>query len=247
MFRTARNMKFAPLALTSLALSLSACSGNEGDRSSPTAQQPATATILVDTSASTPFMASPAYSDAAIQRVGKAVAALHLGDKARIVAFGSRTTDHAVDVFAEGSGYKRHVPVLGKHVETALRDLLANARAGGGDGSTNIIYALENANVECTPRSRVIVLSDGIEHSDAAQLDRALAHDAPLHLPNPATPILNGGCSVEMIGIGVSPAGVGARAETLPGAQLQSLVAAWRDWFAAAGLGQNDMTFTSIL
>lgn len=245
MFTCTSKMKFAPLALTSLALTLSACSGNRSNQG--TAQQPATATILVDTSASTPFMASPTYSDAAIRRVGKAVAALHLGDKARIVAFGSRTTDHAVNVFAEGSGYKRHVPVLGKHVEAALRDLLANARAGGGDGSTNIIYTLENANVECTPRSRVIILTDGIEHSDAAEFDRALASKRPLRLPHPVTPFLSGGCSVEMVGIGVSPTGAGTEAETLPNTQLQSLVAAWRDWFTAAGLGQNDLIFTSIL
>lgn len=209
-------------------------------------RQAAVDTIAFDGSSSTAFIASPAYGDAAIRRVSDLVKRQQLGDGVRIMAFGSRTSDNAVNVLSANSGYALRIPAMRKDVEARLAQMMAQARQRGGDSSTNILYALENAHVACTPRSRLVILSDGIEASESYSAASALSAGQPVQLPPPASPYLKG-CAVEFIGIGVAPMGDGMDAETLPNAQLQALISGWRTYFEAAGVQPGDMTFTSIL
>jgi hypothetical protein len=220
-----------------------------GCHSPPSANRPppqaAVMTVLVDSSSSTAFISSESYGDAATKRVGALVLAQQLGDEFRIVPFGSRTTDRALDAFSEASGYKRRLPAIRKDLEASLAELLAANRKGGGDGSTNLLFTLQNGGLSCTPRSRIVILSDGIEASETYAVAPSLAANKAVHLPAPSTPFLKG-CSITFIGIGISPMGDG-QAETLPDAQLKALIAGWREYFQAAGVAPADIQFQSIL
>src|ERR1700736_1919665 len=84
------------IILTGLSLALGGCQETT-PKQGQTVPEAAVVTTFVDESASTAFITSPAYSDAAIKRVGQIVTRQQLGDEFRIVSFGSRTTDHALD------------------------------------------------------------------------------------------------------------------------------------------------------
>lgn len=207
--------------------------------------QAAAMSIFADVSSSTAFITSPAYAEGAIKRVSAAVLKQQLGDTFRVVSLGSRTTDRAVDVLSLTSGYKKRLSAVSKQVETSLTNLFADSRQSGGDGSTNLLYTLVNAHPICTPRSTIVILSDGVEASESYSAIGALSAGQPVHLPPPSTPYLKG-CSVNFIGIGISPMG-GGQAETLTNDRLQALIAGYREYFQAAGVNPADMTFTSIL
>ncbi|MFZ5746914.1 MAG: hypothetical protein ACOY45_04565 [Pseudomonadota bacterium] len=230
-------------------LSVAALGGCQQATSAPDqpAPQAAVVTVFYDGSSSTAFVASPAYAEAAVKKVGQAVMDQRLGDEFRIVPFGSRTTDRSVAALSIASGYKLRLASARKQVESSLSGLLEQDRQTGGDGTTNLLYSLENAHPTCTSRSRIIILSDGIEESEAYSAGRALMAGRPVHLPSPGSAYLKG-CSVMFIGIGVSPmGGSGQTAETLPSKQLASLISGWRIYLESAGVSPADMSFTSIL
>lgn len=209
--------------------------------------QAAVVTTFADLSASTAFVASPAYADAAIKQVGKAVMKQQLGDAFRVVPIGSRSVERAVDALSVSTDRKFRLAAARKRVEASLNELIESGRQNGGDGTTNILYTLENAQPRCTPRSKIIVLSDGIEDSEGYSVNQALALGKPVRLPPPSHPYLKG-CSIEFVGIGITPQAMnGMTAETLPNDKLQALIGAWREYFAAAGVSPGDMNFTSIL
>lgn len=233
------------LVLATLVAALGGCDAADAPKDGPLPQA-AALTVLVDGSASTAFIASPAYGDAAVRRVGEAVTRQALGDRFRIVGFGSRQVENGVNVLTEESGYANRLPAVRGQVENSLRDLLAHNRQSGGQGSTNILYALENANPTCTPRSRIVILSDGIEDSETYSVNRVLAAGQPVRLPAPNTPYLRG-CLVEFVGIGMAPQMGHGIAETLSNDQLKALTAGWRNYFIAAGVKPDAIRFTSIL
>lgn len=227
-------------------LSLAGC-GQGGNNPAGTTPQAAVTTIGFDVSASTAFIKHPPYGDAAIRRVGEALREQQLGDKVRVLTMGSRTNDRAVQALALASDRRLRLPALHRQVEARLSELLAENRQTGGDGSTNILFALENAQPECTPRSKVVIVSDGIEESESYSVGAALASGQPVQLPPPSRRYLDG-CEVEFIGIGIAaPTVNGQSLETLPNAQLQALIAGWRDYLVAAGASPAAIRFTSIL
>lgn len=220
--------------------------GNSG--STHASAQAGAMTIEADISASTPFMASEAYSEGAIRRVGEAVMKQRLGDRFRIVPIGSRTVDNSIDTLAISSGYKLHLPVARRRVEDALRGLFARNRQTGGEASTNLLYSLENSRPTCNPGSAVYILSDGIESNREVDIARSLASGQPVNLPPPSSAFLHGGCAVWFIGIGASPSlSGGSEVQTLPNSQLQALKAAWRAWLVAAGVAPENIHFETIL
>lgn len=230
--------------LTFILAMLTACHST-----SPTGQvaaQAAVMTVLPDESSSTAFLASPTYTDAAVRKVGEMVMQQQLGDAFRVVGFGSRTADRSVDLLSLTSGYGLRLPAVRKRLEARLNDLFAGDRTRGGDGSTNLLYTLEHANLACTPHSTVVILSDGIEASDQYSVATSLSAGAPVHLPPPSGPILRG-CKIAFVGIGVAPQNGGAEPETLPNDRLQALTAGWREWFQSAGVASTDMSFQSVL
>lgn len=233
-------------ALVGLALAVGGCRDTQAATDQPKPQAAVT-TIAADVSGSTAFINAPDYRNAAVAQVGTMVAKQKLGDAFRIIAFGSRTTDRAVDLLSVSSGYKRRLPAVRKQIEAALRELFETSHKAGGDGTTNLLYTLENAQPVCTPRSRVVILSDGIEDSDGYSASAALAAGKPVQLPGPATPSYLKGCSITFIGIGVAPLAKQSGAETLPSAQVDALTTGWREYFEKAGVNPADIRFQSIL
>lgn len=239
---TLRNNALRQSALAALLLAVTGCgpSAAESDKPKP---QAGVDTIFADVSKSTDFINAPAYADAAIQRVGQDVMHGHLGDRVRIVAVGNRSADNAVDVLDERSGYKDRLPAVRKHVEAALTALYDRSRRTGGDGSTNILYALEEAHVECSPNSRIKILSDGIAEDERFSAGKALAAGQPVRLPPPSTPFLKGCGSIEFIGIGMASQG----GQTMSEDRREALIAGWRAYLGAAGMPWSSIQFTSIL
>jgi hypothetical protein len=225
-------------------LALSGCNST-GQADAPPNTRPATMTVFADLSGSTVFMGSPPYTSGAIARVGDDIQKQPLGTRFRVLSLGSLTAENAIDVLSVSSDYQNRIPAMRKRVTAALGDLFERNRQTGGQGGTNITYALINAHPSCTPGSRVVILSDGVEESTSYSVSRALSAGQPVNLPAPAGPILKG-CSVTFIGIGMMST-TGGTTQSLPDAQLQALTAGWRAWFAAAGVQPDDVTFTTIL
>lgn len=228
------------------ALILGGCNG--GATGSEPKPDPGVLTVEADISASTPFMVSEPYANAAIKRVGDAVLKQRLGDRFRIVPIGSRTAQNAIGTSSIASGQKLHLSTVRKRIEGALTAMFAQSRRNGGDGNTNIVYTLENSHPVCNPDSDIIILSDGIESNEQTDAGRDLAAGRPVVLPKPSQRFLKGGCSISMIGIGVSsPTGGGADVQTLPPDQLDKLTDAWRAWFIVAGADPDKVHFETIL
>ena len=231
--------------LTGLAICLAGCNSTDATVE-PLVRQAAEMTVMLDASASTAFIASPSYAEASVKRVGEATMRQELGDSFRIMNFGDRSAGNGVAIFKVKSGYAKRLPTVRRDMEAALQDQMAKNRQRGGDGSTNITFSLENAGIRCTPRSVVVVLTDGIAEDERFSATKALKAGQPVNLPPPASPFLRG-CSVEMIGVGMAPAGIGQSAQTLPNDQVQHLIAGWREYLSAAGVRPEDMVFTSLL
>lgn len=211
------------------------------------AQMMASITILYDRSGSTAMIASPRFGDAAIAKAGDAVMHAEIGDTVRTIEIGSRTGDRAVDALSEVIDRRHRQGSVRRDVEAKLRELQASDRQSGGDGATNILYTLENAQPVCTPGSAVVILSDGVENSEAYSAEAALAKGRPVRLPPASEPYLRG-CTVTFVGIGIAPkAGRDGSVQTLPDAQLKALVVGWREYLRSAGVQPSDMHFTSIL
>lgn len=244
-------MKFQSILVPALAgtLILGGCSTGGNNTNAPVAAQgPGGVTVAADISASTPFMASPAYTDAAVKRVGEAVMKQRPGDRFRIVPIGDRSVENSIQTFAMASSQKVHLRTVQKRMEAALTDLFAQQRRQGGNGSTNLLYGLQNSHPLCNAGSVLFVFSDGMEASSEANVGAALATGEPVKLPEPSQPFLKGGCSIWMIGIGVAaPSGNGTSVQTLPDDQLQRLTTAWRSWFLAAGASPDRVHFEAIL
>ncbi len=231
-------------------LVLGGCHGGRNSANSPSSgKEPGGITVEADVSDSTPFMTSPDYTDAAVKRVGEAVLKQRLGDRFRIVPIGDRSVANSIASFALVSGQRTHLSTVRKRMEAALTGLFAEQRSRGGNGSTNILYALQNSHPLCSSGSAIYILSDGIEASSEANIGAALAAGKPIKLPEPSEQFLKGGgCSITMIGIGVtSPAGGGTNVQMLPDAQLDSLKSAWRSWFVSAGADPANVHFETIL
>jgi hypothetical protein len=225
-------------------LALSGCNSTE-PADTKLKPQAATMTVFADLSGSTVFMGSPSYTSGAVAHIGEDIQKQPLGTRFRVLSLGSLTADNAVDVLSVSSDYQNRIPAVRKQVTGALGDLFERNRLTGGQGGTNITYALTNAHPSCTPGSRVVILSDGVEESASYSVSRALSAGQPVNLPAPAGPILKA-CSVAFVGLGMMST-TGGATQSLPDAQLQALTAGWRAWFAAAGVQPDDVTFTTIL
>lgn len=238
-----RNMILVPALAGTLLLG-----GCFGGGNPPNAlAEPGGQTVFADISASTPFLKSPPYASAAIRRVGEAVLHQRTGDRFRIVTIGEKNIENSLDALDAASSQKIHLRTLRKRMEAALQRVFDHARGTGGDGSTSIIYALENAHPLCNPGSRIDVLTDGVEASSEANVSAALAAGQPISLPNAHDRFLSGGCTIRMIGIGVTAPDGSGPVQTLPDDQLRRLTTAWRAWFVSAGADPTKIRFETIL
>ena len=235
----------AGVVLPLLALGLSGCFGTGHPAATRLPKsQAAELSIFLDSSGSTELISSPPYASAVISRASGEVMRLRLGDSVRVVSFGTRSADNAVDVLAIQSGYTMRLPAVRKRVEDALNGLVARNRATGGQSATDLTYALEQSAIRCSPGGRVVVLTDGLLENEQYSASKALSEGKAVHFPPPLTPYLSGGCSVEVLGVGMAP-GAGRNAQTLPNDQMRNLEAGLREYFRTAGA--TDITFASVL
>jgi len=222
-------------------LALAACSGSapSGDK-----QHAAALYVLVDVSSSSAAQGDDAFGKGVRNRVGDAVEKLKLGDSITVYELGSRTADRFVSHPTIASGYKLHLKAAGKQVVQQMQDIAAIYRAKGGDGGTNLLLTLQNLQPDCASgRSTILIVSDGVEESEAYSVSRPLATGKPVNLPSPSGPILQG-CRVVFLGFGVS-ADASGTGQVLPDTMLNALRKGWEKYLKEAGA--SEVTFTSLI
>ena len=230
--------------LMPVSLILAACSGSASSGDKAAHQHAAALYVLDDVSSSSAVQGDDAFGAAVRDRVSEAVEKLRLGDSVTVYDLGGRTAERFVAHPTITTGYKLHLKAAGKQVVQQMRDVSATYRAKGGDGSTNLLLTLENLNPDCSSgRSTILIVSDGVEESEAYSVSKALAKGKPVNLPSPSGPILKG-CRVVFLSFGVS-ADASGTGQVLPGKMLNALREGWEKHLKDAGA--SEVTFTSLI
>ncbi len=236
-------------SLTGALLMLSACGHSSGVPQQGEAAQSKAAvlTVFIDVSGSAALIKQPDFANRMIERVGEEISNLELGDKIRILTLGDRSADHSFSQLEIETGIGTRLPAARASVELKIRQIIGQSIRTGGDRSTNILSAMEGAQPECTPRSTVMVVGDGIEDSDTYSVTKALRSDQPIDLPTAAHPYLRG-CRIAMLGIGIAAEpGNGIGSKPLGSHQLATLTEGWSRYLQSAGASATDLRFTSII
>lgn len=231
--------------LMPLTLTLAACSGSPASGDKSAQQQHAAALyVLNDVSGSSAAQGDDPFGNGIRNRVGDEVEKLKLGDSVTIYELGSRTAERFVAHPTITTGYKLHLKAARKRVVQQMQDIAATYRAKGGDGGTNLLLTLENFHPDCVSgRSTILIVSDGVEESEAYSASKPLAAGKPVNLPSPSGPILKG-CRVVFLGFGVSADTSGA-GQVLPASMLSALRQGWEKYLRDAGA--SEVTFTSLI
>ena len=203
-------------------------------------------TAFADVSLSTAAVNDPAYATRVSELVGRDYSRSHIGDLARVVVVGDRSAAHAASTILIASGYSQRIPTAQRKLVAALESTFQQYRGSQGEETTNLLYSLENSRPFCTPGSRVVLISDGVESSDNYSASEPLASGKPVNLPAPSGPYLRG-CTAAIYGLGMSADGRGGSPQALPNRQLAALEAGWRAYFTEAGVRPEDISFASIL
>jgi hypothetical protein len=241
----AHSLKSETFRLSAICLGALAVSACGSPKIAP--QHAAVVTLYIDISRSMPLIDNPAFAERVIEQVGREVRDLELGDEVRVFVVGNRTADRAVSLPKISTGYNLRIPEAATRVQKNMRDLIAEHRQDGGDDATNLLFALENSHPICTPRSRVILISDGIEANDSYSVVRALANGTDISLPKAQQPYLKG-CSVTFYGMGISSeTGAGIEAQPLANSPMQALTNAWRTYLRSAGVNNDAITIHSMV
>lgn len=196
---------------------------------------PTEMTVLGDLSASSPLSDSPAFAQRAGNMVGQMIQReLLLGDSVTLMPVGHRSTANARK--------------MRFRLTAQFRQSAAAARVGGiiastprsteaGQGSTNLIFALERGAILCPPRGHIIILSDGLESSNDFNGTDALLQ-GKMQLPAPPPGFLRG-CRVTFVGIGLTS----DRTAQLSNVHLRYLTSAWRTYLITAGVRPDQIAF----
>lgn len=238
-----RILTYLVCALMALgSLSLAGC--GRGEATTGTAPSVASRlTVFADVSTSNDEQANPAVATRAAHLAAEEFGRFRLGDTAQVYVVGDRS--HALSPPLIATGYRNRMPAAMKALEAQLVDVFARSRQQG-DGSTNILFTLQAARPVCGSASEVVLLSDGIEESEAYSVSRALAAGRAVTLPPPPGRFLQG-CRAQVIGLGVSAASGGSGTQMLPTAAMNALMKGWTDYFVAAGVRPGDLNFRTIL
>jgi hypothetical protein len=232
-------------ALLPLALALAACSGGAPSGDNTTPKHPSWLYVVDDVSSSARVQGDDAFGKSVRARAVEAVTQLKLGDRVQLVEVGSLQADRLVAHPLIKTGYKVSLAKAARDLTGQMEEVARQARASGGDGSTNIIATLTNLHPDCASGRTVIkIVSDGVESSTAYDAGMALSAGRPVALPPAATPYLRG-CRVEFIGFGVVSDGSASGGQLLPARELEALRKGWSDYLTAAGA--SEVTFTSLI
>ncbi|WP_067734188.1 hypothetical protein [Novosphingobium naphthalenivorans] len=227
-------------------LALAACSGAPAPTDAPHTSEPAQLTVIDDVSESTAAHIDPAVAKAAQQRIAGLAGQMQLGDSIIVYEAGARSAERMIAHPAIVTDYNLRIPAAAAKLEQQLQEIAARFDAEGGDDQTNLLLALETIRPSCTPRSTVVLMTDGMEVSDAYSASQALVAGEPVNLPPPPGEYL-AGCRVVMLGFGLTIDPSAEAPQILPASMLISLRQAWTAYLQAAGVKPADMTFISAL
>lgn len=229
--------------LTPVCLALAACSGSAPASEAKTQQYAAHLYIMSDVSGTSVVQGDDVVGNALRQRVADAVKAMELGDSVTVLEVGSRSAERFVARPTITTGPKLRQAAASRKVVAQMEDIASSYRANGGDGGTNLLLALDTLRPDCrSGRSVIMIVSDGIESSEAYDAVAALNAGKPVELPPPSG--LLRGCHLAFVGFGVAADGSGKGA-LLPEVHLRALRKGWEKYLTSAGVAASDMTFTS--
>ena len=239
-----RTLLKALSCLTPVCLTLAACSGSAPSEAPKPPQHAAHLYIMSDVSGTSVVQGDNVVGNALRQRVADAVKTMELGDSVTVVEVGSRSAERFVARPTITTGPKLRQAAASRKVVAQMEDIASSYRANGGDGGTNLLLALDTLRPDCrSGRSVIMIVSDGIESSEAYDAVAALNAGKPIELPPPPSSLLRG-CQLEFVGFGVAADGSGKGA-ILPEVHLRALRKGWEKYLTAGGVAASDMTFTS--
>ena len=231
--------------LTPVCLALAACSGSASPDTAKVPRYAAHLYVLSDVSESSALQGDDALGKAVRKRVADVVKEMELGDSVTVLTVGGRGAKNFVAYPTITTSTRLRLPAAGRKVVAQLEEIARNHQASGGDGNTNLLLALDNLRPDCrSGRSMIMIVSDGIESSEAYDAAAALSAGKPVAMPPPSG--LLRGCMVELLGFGVVADGAGS-SNLLPNAQLQALRKGWETYLTSAQVALEDISFTSRL
>lgn len=193
----------------------------------PDTRPPLHVVIGLDLSRSNPLVKSKEYAASAAGVVAQQIGDLPLGSLVMLRTFGSydgQSNSLRIDRSISNEGDERPAAV-GALVREIIASVPSLVRSGRLEtqNSTNVVAFLENMSdfVDCKEMDAVVILvSDGIESSEYAELDRAGEH-----LPKPSK-IYRGCKELQIIGLGQ-----GQKSPSV----TERLREEWEKWAKAAG------------
>lgn len=235
-------------ALLPIVATLAACSAEpETPKQTGAQAQPANHYYLNDTSVSTATQIDPAVAQAVERFIGADMNAnVQLGDSVTVYETGARSAERMVAKLHLVTDYAQRVPVAKTKLMEALRASAARVQREGGDGDTNLLLTAEAIPFNCTPRSTITFITDGVESGDYSAAG-ALALEAPVNLPPPSRDSLLSGCKVRFVGFGLTGNSATGTAELLPAKPLAMLRLGWMRFLTQAGVMPQDVEFISTL
>lgn len=243
-------MRIIPVAasLLPLAITLTACTGSPPRASQGQApKKPAYFAYIDDVSSSPATMNDPVVVQAAERRIGEEMTKeVQLGDTITVYEAGARSADRMVAHPPIVTDYNLRVPAARARLLQQLREVATGFHARGGDKATNLLLTLEAARPQCTPRSTVTLVTDGVEESDTYSAAKALRAGKAVNLPPPPGKYL-AGCHIQLLGFGLTTELSAGKAQLLPARHLAALRQGWTAYLRAAGVRPDDIDFVSVL
>ena len=195
--------------------------------------------------ASSAIQGNDALGKAVRKRVADVVKEMEHGDRVTVLTVGGRDAENFVAYSTITTSARLWLPAAGRKVVAQLEDIARKHQASGGDGNTNLLLALDNLRPDCrSGRSMIMIVSDGIESSEAYDAAAALSAGKPVEMPPPSG--LLRGCMVELLGFGVVADGSGST-NILPDTKLRALRKGWESYLTSAQVALEDIAFTSRL
>ena len=185
--------------------------------------QAKTLSIVIDQSVSNPLVLDKAYAKMVARYAQAQISTLQLGDWLHIRHFGDRSAAHFLSEkirITRGMRADKAAAMVAGFIASLPSKQLQGQR------QTNIIAVLEFGQFDCDKKSRVLLLTDGIESSALMNERDLLSGNKPL--PPPDEKFLSG-CEVTMMGVGQSIDG------SLTPQAVKHLRAAWTAWMKQAG------------
>lgn len=234
-------------ALLPIVAMLSACSDTAEPQQDAAPTEPAHHYYVNDTSLSTATQVVPTVAQAVDRFISDDIGnTVQLGDAIAVYDTGARSAERMIATLNIVTDYGLRIPAAKAKVIEALHASAARFQRDGGDGDTNLLLTLEAIRPQCTPRSTITVIGDGVESGDYSAAD-ALALDAPVHLPSPSSPNLLAGCKIRFLGFALTADPATGRAQLLPARSLAMLRLGWLRYMTEAGVKPEDVEFISTL